>query len=116
MPTAYSMDLRERVMKDIDAGMLRKDVAAKYSVSKDWITKLKKLRRERGSFAPIQQKYHTETKLDDKLTELQQAVAQRPDATLGELREMLHTTASVCAVYRALRKLKITFKKSALSQ
>jgi transposase len=105
------MDLRERVMRDIDAGMRRCDVAAKYSVSKDWISKLKRLRRERGTFAPIQQKYHTSSKLDDQLDELQQTVRRRPDATLKELQEMLGTTASVAAVHRALRKLKMTFKK-----
>lgn len=111
MAATYSMDLRERVMKDIDAGMRRCDVAAKYSVSKDWISKLKRLRRERGTFAPIQQKYHTESKLDDKLNELQQTVRRRPDATLKELQEALRTTASVATIHRALRKLKMTFKK-----
>jgi transposase len=49
--------------------------------------------------------------LDGQLDELQQTVRRRPDATLKELQAMLGTTASVAAVHRALRKLKMTFKK-----
>jgi transposase len=33
MPKPYSSDLRERVLKDCDAGMRSEDVAEKYSVS-----------------------------------------------------------------------------------
>ncbi len=48
---AYSMDLRVRVMADIDSQMRTNAVAKKYSVSAGWIRKLKRLRRETGSFA-----------------------------------------------------------------
>ena len=33
MAKSYSMDLRERVLKDCDAGMRSEDVAHKYTVS-----------------------------------------------------------------------------------
>ena len=32
----YSMDLRTRVLRDSDAGMPSKEVAAKYAVSRAW--------------------------------------------------------------------------------
>ena len=53
---AYSMDLRTRVMADVDGGMGTNAAAEKYRVSADWIRKLKRLRRETGSFAPRQQR------------------------------------------------------------
>jgi len=37
---AYSMDLRVRVMADVDAGLGTNATAAKYRVSPDWIRKL----------------------------------------------------------------------------
>ena len=41
---AYSMDLRERVLLDSDAGMKAADVAAKYRVSGSWVRLLKQRR------------------------------------------------------------------------
>ena len=41
---AYSMDLRERVLLDSDAGMKAADVAAKYRVSASWVRLLKQRR------------------------------------------------------------------------
>ena len=49
---AYSMDLRERVLSDSDAGMQTAQVAEKYSVSKSWVRRLKQRRRESGQIAP----------------------------------------------------------------
>ena len=33
----YSIDLRSRVLRDSEAGMASKDVAAKYAVSRAWV-------------------------------------------------------------------------------
>ena len=38
---AYSMDLRERVLKDSDAGIRTREVAVKYAVSESWVRRLK---------------------------------------------------------------------------
>ena len=46
---AYSMDLRERVLHDSDAGMQAAAVASKYHVSASWVRRLKQRRRETGS-------------------------------------------------------------------
>ena len=43
---AYLMDLRTRVLRDSDAGMASKDVAAKYAVSRAWVDRVKQRRRE----------------------------------------------------------------------
>ena len=48
---AYSMDLRERVFADCDAGMEVRQVAVKYHVSESWIRRLKQRRGESGEVA-----------------------------------------------------------------
>src|SRR5579871_3295587 len=80
------MDLRVRVMADVDGGMKTVDAARKYRVSTDWIRKLKRLRRQTGSFAARQQRVNHATKLDNDLPRLDHLVKERPDATLKELR------------------------------
>jgi len=42
---------------------------------------------------------------------LQQLVQQRPDATLRELREALGVPVALGTVWRALKRLQISFKK-----
>jgi transposase len=98
-------------MADVDAGMLVKDVAIKFRVSKDWIYKLQRLRRETGSFGPRQQRTVQRGKLDDALPQLKQLAERHPDATLKELRDKLGLAVGVSTLWRALRKLKFTFKK-----
>ena len=51
---AYSMDLRERVLRDSDAGMKAAAVAVTYHVSASWVRRLKQRRRETGEVAPRQ--------------------------------------------------------------
>jgi len=68
MPKAYSPDLRERVLKDCDAGMRSEDVAKKYSVSASWVYDLRKKRRETGSITPkkLHHPQKTTTRLETK--------------------------------------------------
>jgi transposase len=49
---AYSMDLRERVLKDVDAGLKTGAIADKYSVSPAWVRRLKQRRTATGEVAP----------------------------------------------------------------
>ena len=108
---AYSMDRRVQVMADVDEGLGTKAAAEKYRVSADWVRKLKRFRRQTGSFAARQQRVSHATKLDDQLPRLQQLVQQRPDATLRELREALGVPVALGTVWRALKRLQISFKK-----
>ena len=52
---AYSMDLRQRVLRAWDRGMDAESVAAKYEVSRAWVHRLVQRRRETGSIAPRKQ-------------------------------------------------------------
>ena len=51
MAAAYSMDLRTRVLKDADAGLSSKALAARYHVSRAWVDALKQRRGRRPNFA-----------------------------------------------------------------
>lgn len=109
MAQAYSMDLRQRVIDDCDAGLPTSVVARKYSVSPAWVRRLKQHRRERGDIVPRRGGGSRGRKIDrQRLAEL---VAQQPDATLVELRDRLGVMVTLWAICKALRELKLTFKK-----
>lgn len=108
---AYSMDLRVRVMADVDSGMRTKAVAKKYCVSANWVRKLKRFRRQTGSFAARIQRVSHATKLDSELPRLEEIVQQQPDATLKELRLALGVQVGLATVWRALKRLQLSFKK-----
>jgi hypothetical protein len=88
---AYSMDLRERVYRDLDAGLKTSAVARKYSVSPAWVRRLKQRRAATGETAPRR---------------------QAPDATLDEYRQRFRLPMSRAALARALVVLGLTRKKS----
>lgn len=109
---AYSLDLRQRILEDCDAGTPTKDVAAKYRVSSSWVRRLKQRRRETGEITPRSSRPKTVKKVLAKHGELLRTlVREDADATLEELRARLPLTVSVPTLWRALRELKLSFKK-----
>jgi transposase len=113
MAAAYSMDLRTRVLKDADNGLPSKELAERYHVSRAWVDALKQRRRETGAFAPLKQmKFRRRALVEAEMDRLAALVAARPDATLTELREALHTSVGLTTIWRALNQLDLTFKKN----
>lgn len=108
---AYSIDLRVRVLADVDAGMGTVAAARKYRVSSSWVQKLRRRQRETGEIAARKARVSHATKLDAHLELLEQLVAERPDATLLELRDALGAPVAPATVWRALKRLQLTFKK-----
>lgn len=108
---ALSMDLRERVLADSDAGLPTRQVAERYRVSRSWVRRLKQRRRESGEIGPRSQRHGRVPKLADHHDTLRNLVVQRPDATAEELRVRLPVAVSRPTVQRTLRLLKLTFKK-----
>lgn len=111
-----SKDLRERVAAAIDRneGSLRQ-IASRFCVSLSFITRLLRLRRRTGSLDPKPHGGGQPPALDRGDRErLRQLVKERPDATLEELRRQLGVDCSLMALWRALRKLKITREKKDL--
>jgi len=112
MAAAYSMDLRERVIEDADAGLSSKDLAARYHVSRAWVDALKQRRRETSSIAPRKQTTFRRRVLEGQEDRLKALVTAQPDATLAELRDALRTSAALATIWRELNQLDLTLKKN----
>lgn len=112
MAAAYSMDLRERVIQDVDAGLPSKELAERYHVSRAWVDALKQRRRETGSIAPHPQTTFRRRVLAGQEDRLRALVTAQPDATLAELREALRTSAALATIWRELNLLDLTVKKN----
>lgn len=111
----YSMDLRTRVLRDSDAGLPSKDVAAKYHVSRAWVDRLKQRRRETGETAPRTQTKFRARVLDERQEfRLIALVTAQPDLTLAELREALETDAALSTLWRTLDRRGLSVKKNGL--
>ena len=103
--TAYSMDLRKRVLRAWDASLDAEAVAVKYDVSRAWVHRLVQRRRETGSIAPRPQTKFRPRVLAGQEHRLVALITARPDATLAELREALPTTAALSTLWRAIDRL-----------
>jgi len=112
MAAAYSMDLRERVIEDAEAGVSSKDLAVRYHVSRPWVDALKQRRRETGSIAPRRQTKFRRRVLAGQEDRLKALVTAQPDATLAELRDALRTSAALATIWRELNQLDLTVKKN----
>jgi len=109
---AYSSDLRQRVLADSDAGMSTEEVAAKYRVSASWVRRLKQRRRETGSAEPKPQRHGPSPSWAAHTEAIATAVRERPDDTLEEHRARLGLGLSTSALWRAIKALGLTVKKS----
>src|SRR5438552_16335993 len=109
--TPYSTDLRQRVLKDCDAGMGTRAVATKYAVSESWVRKLKQQRRETGSIAPRTATPGPKPALAPHADRLRELARAHPDLTAAEFRDRLGVRVAVVTVWRALRRLGLTHKK-----
>jgi transposase len=106
---AYSQDLRDRVLGACDRGMPTKQVAEVFDVSPAWVRRLKQRRRETGETTPRPSGGARVRKID--LGRLAELVKEQPDATARELRERLGIVCNESAIYMALKRLGLTFKK-----
>ena len=111
---AYSMDLRERVVAACDRGEgTREEIAKRFRVGVAWVYRLLQRRRETGSIEPKPHGGGQKPAFDPPAAErLRQAVEDRPDATLEELREAVGVACGTSAVHRALERLGLPRKKS----
>ena len=109
---AYSVDLRERVVADREAGLRTAEVAAKYRVSPAWVRRLMHRYRATGQVAPTRRTQYRLPILEPYLPQLAALIAAQPDATLAELRAAVGVPVSLTTVWRAVRRLGLTVKKS----
>ena len=112
MGAALAMDLRIRVMTDVDAGLSAEKAAEKYSVSARTVYQWKALRRETGSLEARDGKTGPKPKLEEHRERILAAVRDNPGITLRDLKTKLQLPACVATVWGALRAWGIVLKKS----
>lgn len=114
----HPLELRQRIVAAVDQQEHTiEEVAALFEVSERYVYQLLKLRRETGDLSPLPHGGGAAPKLDEaKLLELAGLVAEFPDATLDELRELLRrrcrVSVSINTVWRGLQQIDFTLKKS----
>jgi transposase len=120
MPRAYSLDLRERVVRFVDAGHSRHAAAAHFGVSVSFVVILMRNYRERGSLLPKPSGGRRHSKLDPHRAFLLDRVARKEDITMPELAAELAAATGIQAAPASLSRWFIrigySFKKNAAGQ
>ena len=108
----YSMDLRERVLAACDGGMGTAEAAEAFAVSPAWVRRLKQRRRETGETGPRTATPGPTPALAPHADRLRELARDYPDLTAAEFRDRLGVRVAAVTVWRALRRLGLTHKKS----
>ena len=114
--TAYSQDLRTRILATVERGegSLRQ-IARRFLVSVAVITRLLQRYRSTGSLEPKPHGGgHPAALGPEDLQQLRKLVSQQADATLEELRDRLGVACSHMAICRVLRQLGLPRQKKVL--
>jgi transposase len=85
MTKAYSLDLRGRIVRFVEAEHSRRAAAARFDVSAAFVVKLMAAFRSSGSYAPKPEGGWRYSKLDPKREFLVRRVSEKPDVTMPEL-------------------------------
>ena len=120
MPKAYSLDLRERVVRFVDLGRSRRAAAAHFAVSVSFVVNLMAAYRATGSLKPKPCGGRRHAKLDHHRAFLVGRVAAKNDITMSELASDLETAAGAKADPASLSRWLIRngyrFKKNSAGQ
>ena len=119
MGKPYSEDLRVAVVRLIDAGHCREDVAELCGVSLSSVGRFVKRWRATGSVSPAKFGGYKRHALVGHEARIEQWIAERPDITLSELRAQLvreKVIVSQSAIFRFLRHMNLRFKKKSFTQ
>ncbi len=114
----YSVDLRERLLGAIDAGLSQAESARLFGVGTSTLTRWRQQRARTGAVIPKPRPGRQPTIGADHAAALQAQVAQAPDATLVDhcatWEQTQGVSVSIATMSRAIRRLGITVKKSAV--
>jgi transposase len=119
MPRPYSLDLRERVTADVEAGLTCRQAAAKYSIGVSTAVNWTSRARRTGSPAALPMGGKRPYVLAGEEEWLRRRVAERPDITLHELLAELagrQVKVSYFGLWNFCRHLGLSFKKNPARQ
>lgn len=101
---------RAEILALYDQGLGTQAIANRLQISLAWARRVKQERREQGKTRNATTRNRT-PKWAPLVPQIQSVLAEQPDLTLEELQAALGTTLHSTTLCRALRKLKLTFKK-----
>lgn len=113
---AYSMDLRERVAAAVDFREgTQREIARRFRVSLSFIVRLLQRRRDAGTLAPKPHGGGPKRALSRRDQQrLRRLVMKKNDATLKQLRQQGGFRCTLTTIWRALRRLNLTYKEKSL--
>jgi transposase len=109
---AYPVEFRHRVVELHSRGWTTQEIRQALGVSRAWVDAIKRLYRA-GQPLAIKSSANRRTSLAQRQGErLIARVAEHPGTTLAQLKDDLGLTESIWAIWKALRALGLTLKKS----
>jgi transposase len=114
MTRPYSVDLRERVVRAVEAGLSRRAAARRFEVSASFVIKLVQRWRREGTVAPERYGGWKRPTLAAHAERMHELLRAEPDLTIAELRSRLAAAAihtSPAAISRFLAAEGLTRKK-----
>ena len=114
MTRPYSLDLRQRMVRAVEAGASRRATAAQFVVSPSCVIKLVQRWRRKGTLAPEPRRGGRRAKLADHAELVHALLAATPDITIAELKSSLAAAGiavSPSAISRFLKACGLTRKK-----
>src|SRR4051812_39626852 len=109
---AISMDLRVRIFEARQAGETTAEVADRFAVSPAFVRRLLQRHRRTRSLAPSSAPRGRKPALAAHAGALRELIGRQPDLTPAEVRDRLGLAVGPLTVWRMLRRLGLTFKKS----
>ena len=107
-----SIDLRRRILDASLDGETTLELAERFAVFASLVRGLMRRYRQTGSIVPKQRGGYKKPALADREDEIRQAVAQNPSATLAQRNRELNLGVDDSTLWRTLRRLGLTYKKS----
>ncbi len=117
MAQNYSSDLRERIIRFVEAGGSRREAARRFDVSPSFAVKLLTRWRRTGSAAPGRRGGRRSGKLSPHQDFVILLVGERPDITMPELAAELEdkgVRVAAASLSRFLCRLGFSYKKNAV--
>jgi len=115
MGFTYGIDLRERVVGAIEAGLTHRQAGERFCVAVSTAGNWHRLSRKNGSLAPAKQGKPSRSKLDPYEADIFLMIEERKDIALYEIAEQLKNRHGVDVtpptIWQFLAKRAITFKK-----
>ena len=121
MPKSYSIDFRKKILSTyLNKEGTNEEIAKRFKVSASTVKRIARRYKNTGKIELYLHNVGRKPKItSDVITILKQTIAKTSDLSLSELRatvkRMCKVQVSIQAIYYALQKIKLTYKKKSLS-